>query len=51
MPDAPTYDPTLLLRVSLAATGSSEKVPLLEGESGLTPTGNTYAVRYKPDRA
>ena len=41
----------LYCRLSLATTGSSKKVSLLEGESDLTPAGKTYPTRYKPDRA
>ena len=45
------YDPTLPPRLSLAATRSSKKVSLLEGESGLTPARNTPSTRYNPARA
>ena len=50
MPDAPRTT-QLYCDLSLAATGSSRKVLLLEGESGLTPARNTYPSRYNPDRA
>ena len=39
------------LRLSLAATRSSKKGSLLEGESGLTPARKTPPTRYKPARA
>ena len=47
----PTYDPTLLPRRGLAATRSSKKVSLHEGESGLSPARKTYPTRCKPGRA
>lgn len=43
------HDPTLLPRLSLAATRSSKRVPLLEGEAGLcgvTPARNTYLIGH-----
>ena len=50
MSDAPCTT-QLYCRLSRAATGSSKKVSLLEGESGLKPARKTYPTRYKPDRA
>ena len=49
MPNAPRT--TQLCRHGFAATRSSKKESLLEGESGLTPTKKTPPTRYKPVRA
>ena len=48
MPNAPRT--TQLYRLSLAVTGSSKKVSLSEGESGLTNARKSTPPRYKPAR-
>ena len=49
VPDAPRA--TQLTRQGLAATGSSTKVSLLQGASGITRARKTYPTRCKPDGA